>query len=516
MGKFYSVKNFKSCTFRMSGSILRKVVASSLLLGSLASVQAQIITSDVLSACPGDAIELSQTGFLATVIDLERKSGDEWVKVAQFNADSHYIIAMTDSDMTIRAKAGLEVSNELTIMINSGCAGTCMESSTGDYIIGTDFDIIDPSQNIPAVPAGVVSNFADFKVELTNRERNYYVTQDLTNVFGGQYPILDNGEMQNSYFVFSSNPSANSSFQYSYPCREFHDQNFRLTSRMYVMKRPNCTAPSAKIRLETRHGEQTLDRAVMKIYDNDNQLVRQDSVLRTYGSINLGINNKYEGQLLRVDFTFYGYFPGGRDYHPSMGDYNGLMNYTVSPLFQEFDGCYTVAIDYLSAEVENVSLMPQVVCAGKDKSTIAFVAGFDSEAEYKWEIKNEDGVWESVGMGAFDGKGDAYRKAEIPVTKPGYIYGRVIVKSQGFLANGQTERFERIKEFTAIGKECSVDTVYTSNPSDIMNEANTDALVNVYTVEGYVLKTNVKMSEALKGLKRGFYIVGDKKIYVSE
>ena len=44
--------------------------------------------------------------------------------------------------------------------------------------------------------------------------------------------------------------------------------------------------------------------------------------------------------------------------------------------------------------------------------------------------------------------------------------------------------------------------------------ANDDEIVNVYTVSGALVKSNVKKSEALKGLSNGSYIVGDQKVNV--
>lgn len=463
-------------------SILKKIIASVFIYGSFMNMSAQTIKSDISSACPGEAVEFTQTGFSAGAIYWQRYDGTKWVNEDQIKSTSHFVIDMGYEEMKIRATdaSGSQVSNEVTITRSTNCKNSCMISSTGDYITGTDFDRKDPSQTKPAVPSGVESFFSDYNVDFSNSNGDYFVTQDLGSTFNGQYPILDKGEKNNSYYVFSNNISSNSPFTYKYPCRDFHDQNYRLVMRMYVMKKANCTAPSAKFKLETKHGEQTMDRAVMKIYDNDNQLIREQSILRTYGEVNLGIENKYAGQLLRIDFTFYGYFPGGNDYHEASGDFNGLSHYTMTPLFQQFDGCYTVAIDYLSAEVENVCLSPQMVCAGTTATTIAHATGFDSEAEYKWEIKNKDGVWESVGMGAFDGKGDAYRQAVIPVTRTGKILGRVIVKSQGFLANGQTQKFERIKEFTVTGKDC--DPIYPdkiNGPDLICTPDN----ANIYSVE---------------------------------
>jgi len=53
------------------------------------------------------------------------------------------------------------------------------------------------------------------------------------------------------------------------------------------------------------------------------------------------------------------------------------------------------------------------------------------------------------------------------------------------------------------------------NPTNIETiVANDDEIVNVYTVSGALVKSNVKKSEALKGLSNGSYIVGDQKVIV--
>ena len=44
--------------------------------------------------------------------------------------------------------------------------------------------------------------------------------------------------------------------------------------------------------------------------------------------------------------------------------------------------------------------------------------------------------------------------------------------------------------------------------------ANDDEIVNVYTISGALVKSNVKKSEALKGLSNGSYIVGNQKVVV--
>ncbi|MEE1082753.1 MAG: hypothetical protein UH850_03340 [Paludibacteraceae bacterium] len=462
---------------KLSSSVLKKIAASALIFGSWGGANAQIITSDIQSACPGEAIEFTQVGFDAAAIDWERYDGTKWVKEDQIKATSHFVIEMGNTAMTIRAKAGSQVSNEITISRSTDCKNSCIQSSTGDFITGTDFDRKNSSEKKPAVPEGIESYFSDYNVNFTNQNQDYYVTNDLGSTFNGKYPILDNGKKENSYYVFSDNPTSSSPFTYQYPCKDFHGQNYRLVMRMYVMKQAGCSASDAQIKLETKHGNQTLDRALMRIYDNDNQLIKEDRISTTFGSVKLGIDNKYAGQLLRIDFTYYGYFPKDK-YQPASGTYNGLVYYTMDPLFQQFDKCYTVAIDYLSAEVENVCLSPQMVCAGTEATTIAYATGFDSDATYKWEIQDERGKWVSLQMGVFDGKGDDFRRAVIPVTRSGKIYGRVIVKSKGFTTNGTVD-IERTKEFTVTGKDC--DPIYPDK-IDGPNLICTPNTTSVYSV----------------------------------
>lgn len=46
-----------------------------------------------------------------------------------------------------------------------------------------------------------------------------------------------------------------------------------------------------------------------------------------------------------------------------------------------------------------------------------------------------------------------------------------------------------------------------------LNDSN--EIVNVFSVAGVMVRKNVKRSEAIKGLKSGFYIVGNQKVFVS-
>ncbi|WP_321286279.1 hypothetical protein [uncultured Sunxiuqinia sp.] len=50
---------------------------------------------------------------------------------------------------------------------------------------------------------------------------------------------------------------------------------------------------------------------------------------------------------------------------------------------------------------------------------------------------------------------------------------------------------------------------------DVVRTKDPNALVNVYTITGLVVRQNVKYSEATNGLKQGLYIVGHEKVFVA-
>ena len=65
--------------------------------------------------------------------------------------------------------------------------------------------------------------------------------------------------------------------------------------------------------------------------------------------------------------------------------------------------------------------------------------------------------------------------------------------------------------------EATADLIITTNEKvgiKATTVVNTKDIVNVYTIDGKLLKRNVKAGEALKNLKKGIYIIGKKKIAV--
>lgn len=57
---------------------------------------------------------------------------------------------------------------------------------------------------------------------------------------------------------------------------------------------------------------------------------------------------------------------------------------------------------------------------------------------------------------------------------------------------------------------------YPIGVDQVVAEKESDPFVNVYTINGYLLKQHVKESEAIEGLNRGLYIVGRKKVFVNK
>ncbi|MCQ2191091.1 MAG: hypothetical protein MJY63_05620 [Paludibacteraceae bacterium] len=55
-----------------------------------------------------------------------------------------------------------------------------------------------------------------------------------------------------------------------------------------------------------------------------------------------------------------------------------------------------------------------------------------------------------------------------------------------------------------------------STDVDMVDAADVDSIVNVYSVDGALLKKNVKLSEALAALKRGYYIINNQKVFISK
>ncbi|MEE1083670.1 MAG: hypothetical protein UH850_08065 [Paludibacteraceae bacterium] len=112
-------------------------------------------------------------------------------------------------------------------------------------------------------------------------------------------------------------------------------------------------------------------------------------------------------------------------------------------------------------------------------------------------------------------------------------------KGNGRYAKGDTIEFNEKGDYYKIDNDVKKYYFYKANDSGILSfvvnnnidltfwvdapvgvdqvvaEKESDPFVNVYTINGYMLKHHVKESEALEGLNRGLYIVGRKKVFVN-
>ena len=78
--------------------------------------------------------------------------------------------------------------------------------------------------------------------------------------------------------------------------------------------------------------------------------------------------------------------------------------------------------------------------------------------------------------------------------------------------NGSDPRFAC---YTKSNKQKPVQLYVSTATTDIRNlpQAETN-LVNVYSIDGRLLRANVQQEDALMGLPKGMYIVGKKKFVV--
>ena len=326
------------------------------------------LSSDVKIACPGSAIVLDAgtttdiTGhYLAYQWSTDKNT---WNNCQSYTVARRIATDMTDNtsvngvwyrvvDMTDESHPA---SPEILVERDKSdaCAKTCHITSTGDYFSGTDFD---PERGVntptPQIPSQIVDFFDENDITFTHNDKSpYTVTTDLSDFYNGQEPSLDGGKHNNYYYVYNQNTKGSTPFFYRFLCSTYAGKNYRYTMRFYVMKTQYNCGGSAAIKLETGHGNQTTDRGSIVIIDDaTGDTIGHPVINTTFGQTNLGLGNAPVGKLLRIEVNYYGYFPVDR-YDPNTGKYNGLEYFTLDPYFQQFDGCFKVAIDYISAEIE--------------------------------------------------------------------------------------------------------------------------------------------------------------------
>ena len=180
-------------------------------------------------------------------------------------------------------------------------------------------------------------------------------------------------------------------------------------------------------------------------------------------------------------------------------DIVGAKEYKVE--VNKGDGSETVTKEFTVYGKES-SLETINVCLGD--TVHATVEGYPMNAIYTWYEKTEE-EWNSA----------------LGISGPGEYTTDILVDFVGTreykveVDNGDGSA-PKTKRFIVIAIDCDSILHGDTTGVKILELSGDDPIVNVCTVEGYVLKTNVKLSEALVELKRGVYIIGGKKYYISK
>lgn len=450
------------------------------------------LVSNTDKACPNEAVVFDYTGgqFADKGKFEQRREGEgpTWRNISDFvgNSKTQWIINEAEKNFAVRVSLdygyynstlGKTTSQEINIALRSDCKSECKQTSTGDFYVGTDFD--PNKENASRIPEDVVSHFADYEIDFGSTNFSKYWLNNNASDFFGQDPSLDvsadvvgknnylfaqgrvdnpdgsfmDGEINDNitslrFQVWDDKPDPNKN--------GVRGKSYRYKMRMYIQADKchntieNAWA-NAKFKAETMHGKQSSDCIEAYAYDNETGtelghfIVENGAEWIMFKDVfDISAINTYT--LIRFEVTFYGSFPYDAN--------RGLDYFTFTPRFEQF-GCAKLALDYISAEIENVCLSPQVLCAGQ--YTTAHAAGFPRDAVYRW-YKKVGNNWVE------DTKNYNIQNASIQAER-GLVQYQLRVSSASYAE-------ERVLDFTVSGNDCTI-----SRPSKITG--NTFCMPNV-------------------------------------
>lgn len=369
-----------------------------------------VLSADVQSSCPDMPIVLTATGFpgntgnIAWEVEVpnEDKTGMKWKPLGstEYNGSAAVNVVVMPDQETALFRASLTGYAErcsVSVKLETDCPDRCHTTTTGEYYLGTDFTPKDSSNTGAKIPNDVYHHFEEANIGFRGKEgASYSVTQDF-----GYTPKNMEGIESNFYYCMGVNNSGfhNDPFTLVFPTAGNWGKSYRFTTRLYFVFPDNGCKPfideSVVIYTRTGHGTTTNDILEVTVYDDEkDSVIYHASDNRNVAQIDLGkgdfkryVDNKKTGRhAYRFDLTFYGKFPSIP---------NGLREFTFVPYFQQFvtgqsGGCLPVlAVDYISAEIENVCVNSNPVCEGD--MAVANAAGFAKDADYRWFRYNEEG-----------------------------------------------------------------------------------------------------------------------------
>lgn len=356
------------------------------------------LTSTSELACPREAVAFDYSGgqFADKGKFEQRKDGPAWHNLKDFpdNSINEWIITESEKDYSVRVSLDYNyynstsatlTTNEISVKLRDDCKANCLTTSTGEYYVGTDFD---PNKSDPKkIPQDVINHFGEHNIELREADvKNYWLGNNARDFFG-QDPMDDVSAdvVGKNNYMFCQNPNDRICELIFSPVSEFIGKPYTYKMRMYLQKEQGCNIDeNAKFKARTGQGKQTIDRLKGSAYLNSTgELIKTaegynegDMTLSFKQLMDLGSLKDHD--LIKVEITFEGRFPD---------DPNGLREFSFFPEFAQMS-CWKVAIDYISAEVENVCLDPDVLCAGE--YTTAHAAGMPDGSVYRWYKKVGD------------------------------------------------------------------------------------------------------------------------------
>lgn len=459
-----------------------------------------VLSADVQSSCPDMPIVLTATGFpgntgnIAWEVEVpnEDKTGMKWKPLGstEYNGSAAVNVVVMPDQETALFRASLTGYAErcsVSVKLETDCPDRCHTTTTGEYYLGTDFTPKDSSNTNASVPNDIYHHFTEAGIGFRGNGASYTITQDF-----GYSP--KNMEDLESNFYYCNTEFKNNPFTLVFPTKDNWGKSYRFTARLYFVFPDNGCTPfideSAKIMTRTGHGTSTNDILEVSIYDDETgELVFNASDSRDVAQIDFGkpiggydfkryVNNKKTGRhAYRFDLTFYGSFPARPD---------GKTEFTFDPYFEQFvtgqsGGCLPVlAVDYISAEIENVCINSNPVCEGD--MAVANAAGFAKDADYRWfRYNDEGGAW--MEQTHFRGQS----QMEVLIDKIGKtLY--YVCDGKGEFVNGEPKtKFE----FFIVGQSCK--PVPVKSVEGKTNVCIADGATVQYTVPEKQIDSNPKV-----------------------
>lgn len=436
---------------RSLGAFFKLTVAALLCTLSVAGY-AQTLTADVPKACINEPVYLKVTGMDDSVegVDFYASSdgGRTWkhvgTKVYGANEGStqkygEIVTPMSSEpvDMIFAAEDNSYAGSEprasaprVTVLHTFDCPKECHQTTTGDYFNGTDFNP-DPGKRPSDVNFGTVppSNLEDFfegenvKFEASTGGKvvNGWTFSD------GSYPSKDTSgaAMGNNYYEFKvENVSGNKPFHLTFDGNTYRNKYYRFTMRTYI-DLSGCDKTDrdqmlqkTSINFRTGFGNDSYNTLHIRIYNDktEEELYNKSHTEKGQIAEKLPLQDAFRNfdvKYYRMELDFYGQFLGNQN------------EFELAPEF-DWRGCVRFAVDYISADVQNVCLTSDAICA-KDTSVCKEInaAGFPYGAVYHWEVDSVGGKWETLVLDGITYKGTKFNRVCVPASKVGKVNYRV-------------------------------------------------------------------------------------------